>query len=589
MPIALFLALAVLTYAYLYPGSAALFDGRTDTVMSDDTDPATLPFLYDGIISTFHKHPSYLLYGAVYVDNYDPEFGMAQWLPWNERWVVVLLSPFVPIEQISTAFVFIVLMLNAMTMYALARYLLWNRSIASGLAIAWAFCVFTRARAKTHMAMSGTYHLPLIFLGLFLVVRGRSWRSTGFASAAFLLSATVAHYFVTTSLFLSPLFLLFFALQPEMRENWRTLSKRLVVALLPAMAFLAFNFACPVPKEARLSREKSLPAGGENVGGQTHPFLTVYAAHPIDYFSGDISLQQSAKDPNPLRESINNHVLENIGNGNTHERSNGIRWAILILAAAALVGLARGKFKSDSPTQRNLIFFTIFAGITFWLSMGPDFPFAGAGLSYWLHELVSQIRVPSRAGIGVHFALLMMTGFLLASNIRWRKWLQYPGVFPALMIMGYPPLVQDMPMAPMRPKIQSLQRDQGACGAGLYFPFMNQYVVNVPFYQYIQRMRGSDCAVLNTMLNKSRVSFLLQKFPPSIEYLNALPGESATVQNLERLARCVPLTWIVFDAAVPKGWREQTCHQLGWTMYPDLSCVAPNKGAPLQRFPDECG
>jgi len=461
--------------------------------------------------------------------------------------------------------------------------------VSSGLAIAWAFCAFTRARAKVHMAMAGTYHLPLIFLGLFLVVRGTGRKSLFGAAISLLLAATVVHYFLVTSLFLSPLFLVFVAIQPETRADWKRVTKRLIAALLPAMLFLAFNFLKPIPSDVSISREQSFPKGGEYIQGQTHPFLYMFAAHPLDYLGSDISLQNQATDPNPLRQQINEHILRGLGNGNSHERTNGIRWLLLIFSLAAIVALARGRFKDEPALRVNTLYFTVFAALTFWLSQSPDFPFPKWGLSYWLHELVSQVRVPSRAGINVHFAAIMLTGLFLSSKVKWRKWVLLPGVFPLLMIAGYPPLLQNIPMAQVRPVYTELQRDRGGCGAGLYFPFVNSYALTDLNYHFMQRMRGSDCVILNAMSTPKRLQYLLGKFPPDLAYLNRLPTDEETPRNLELLARCVPLTWIAFDPGVPALWREQMCRRLGWNMNADLTCIAPDKTLPLQRFPDECG
>jgi hypothetical protein len=259
---------------------------------------------------------------------------------------------------------------------------------------------------------------------------------------------------------------------------------------------------------------------------------------------------------------------------------------ILILAGAACVYLVRGRFHHDPRTRDNLLFFALFAGFTFWLSLSPDSPVKGIGPSLWLHSLISQIRVPARAGIQVHFALLMMTGFLLSSTIRWRKYLLYPGVFPALMIAGYPPLVQNIPLAPVRPAFTALQN--GTCGAGLYFPFVNGNFDAIDLYHVMQRMRGTDCAVLNNMSTPSRIAYLAELFPPRMDYINRLPYDQKTVSELERLVHCVPLSWIVFDPAVVKDWREEMCRRLGWRLNPDLSCVSPNKGAPISTYPEAC-
>jgi len=587
-----FVLLVLLAYAYLYPGSQALIDQRTDTVMSDDTDPATLPYQYGNLIKVWEEHPSRLFLGTVYYEGHDPEFGMAYWMPWCERWIVLFWSNFFPVEQLSTALIFTLMLLNGLCMYGLARYLDWNISVSSGLALAWAFCAYTRARAKVHGAMVGIYHLPLLFLGLFLVTRGKGRKSLLGAAACFLGAVTAATYYIMNSLFLAPFFLLFLVFQPEARQNPKRVSARLAVALLPAMLFLAFNYFKTIPSDARMSTAQSYPQGGEIADGSTHPYLYYYAAHPIDYLGGDISLHNIPDDPSPARQWINEKIIDSIRGtpSNTHERTNGIRWSLLIIAAAALVFLALGRFKDDKITKNNLIFFTLFALFTFWLSLSPDVPFKSMGPSLWLQSLVHQMRVPSRAGINVNFAVLMIVGFFLAGKIRWRKLVYLPGVFPLLMVAGYPPLVQNMPMAPIRPPYTELLRDKGECGAGMYFPFVSFYQAGNIEYILLQRMRGSDCKILNAMMNVNRVKFLLQRFPPAYDYLRQLDhDQTRTAETLERYARCVPLTWLIFDGATPQQWREDLCHRLGWTLYPDLTCVSPNKGQPLQRYPDDCG
>ncbi|MEK7356277.1 MAG: hypothetical protein AAB250_07495, partial [Bdellovibrionota bacterium] len=183
-----------LTYFYLYPGSQAIVDGRIDTMISDGTDPAPLPYAYDQMVQTWHEKPHRLFFGAVHIDAADPQYGANFWFPWNERLAVILGSYFFPIEQLYGVMLFGLLLMNALCMYLLGRYLGWARTISFGLALAWGFSCYTRARAKVHGSLAGIYHLPLIFLGLYLVVRGRSKRSLALAALALLGAATVAHY-----------------------------------------------------------------------------------------------------------------------------------------------------------------------------------------------------------------------------------------------------------------------------------------------------------------------------------------------------------------------------------------------------------
>jgi hypothetical protein len=364
-----------LTYLYLYPGSEALFEQSKDLVLSDDTDTVPVPYSYDAILQTWKEHPSRFFYGTVYVEKGDPERGIAQWMPWSERWIVLFMSNFFVLEQLSSALVFALLLINFFAMYGLARYLKWNPWVAVGLGLAWAFNPFTRARAKVHMAMTGTYHLPLIFLGLFLLARGKSWRSAVAASLAFLLAMTTVHYFIVTVLFLSPMFLFFLFLQKEtqqaLRDNWKKFAWRSCIAFLPAILFLGFNYKFTVPSDVKMAVAESYPSSGKAAEGETHPYLTYYASKPIDYLTGDLSLVWNFTF-NPLLEGLTQHVVETLDSGNTHERSNGIRWVLIALAVFSLVNLLRRKYSLQDSVGRNTSYFFVLATVAFWLSLSPD-------------------------------------------------------------------------------------------------------------------------------------------------------------------------------------------------------------------------
>lgn len=583
------LLLIGLGYAYLYPGSAALFEGRTDVVMSDDTDASGMPHVYDKVRQIWLEHPSWLLYGSLYLTDLDPSGGLSYWMPWCERILALLLSPFFVLEQLTTAVSFALMLLSGLSMFALARYLRWPYALAVGLAIAWAFCPFNLARAKVHVAMTALFHLPLIFLALFKLARERTWRSVAIAAVLLLLATTTVHYFLITTLFLSPGFLVFFGLQPEVRAAGRKAWGRLALAVAPALAFLALSFAFPLPPAA--DHEHAYPRTGETRDGSLHPFLTIFAARPIDYLGGDIALRNVPTDSNPLRELVNGSILGNLEGGNSHERTNGIRWSILALAVLALFTARR------SPQRREIWFFGAFGIFAFWLASSPDFPIGGLGPSGWLYHLVSQIRVPSRAGLNVHFACLMLAGFWIAAR-QPRAWIL--AAFPVLMVLDYPPLVQAMPMSQMRPAYEELKREHGACGVGMYFPFVDSWHLEVLYYHFIQRTRGSDCGLLNGMQSPAHTMPLVERFPPSMDYLatldvNASKRGPAGLDNrylataqLRRLAECVPLSFIAFDEHVPQAWRNETCASLGWKMNADLTCVSPRKGQPLAKLPHTC-
>lgn len=589
--VAVILILLGLSYAYLYPGSEALLEGRTDIVMSDDTDPANLPYFYDQILKIRNESPSDLLYGAVYLRAGDPERGLPYWMSWNERLAVLIGSPFTPIEQLPTFVVMLFIILSGLAMYILARSWNWGFCISMGLSLSWAFCAYTRARAKVHNAFTGTYHLPLIFVALTLIASQRNRRSLVAAALCLLTASTVSYYYILSTLFLSPLFLLFLLADRNWRSEWKIIFSRLTLAVLPSLLFLGLSFTFALAPGSRIQRAEALPKTGEAPGWDVHPFLDWYAARPGDYLSGDLSLESRGADWNPLRQMVNESILSDLGYGNAHERTNGIRWIILFFAALAIASCALPHFREKfEPRERAFIlFFSIFLAAAFWLSLSPKMFSPWLSPAYWLHSVFSQVRVPSRAGIVVHFCSLILAGLLLNALARRSSrgtWLI--ALFPVLVIADYPP-VGEMPMAKMREAYTNLQRSSGACEVGLYFPYIHPEYTSVAFYHFQQKLRGSDCQYLNGLLSPQRSQWLWQRFPATPEFVKSLPTNLTARIQLLKVARCVPLNFIVFAPAVPQDWAADVCRELGWALSPDGSCVAQKKNRQLQRYPDECG
>lgn len=582
------LGIILLAYLYLYPGLNPIFTGEKNIVMSDNTDPAGLPFQYEKMLRVWQEHPSRFFLGSIYSDSEDPTQGTAYWMSWSERGLLLFNSYFLPLEQISTGIVFCLLLVNALAMYLLCRYLKWDRWISYGLAIAWTFCAFMRARAKVHMSMIGTYHVPLIFLGLFLVIRGKTWRSLVGAMACFLVAVTTIHYFIVTSAFLSPFFLAFVGIQPEFRAAWKKVSLRLIGAAIPAILFLVFNLTFTIPSNVRMSAQNAIPETGKTADGGLHKFLFYYAAHPIDYLTGDLSLERKANDLNPLRFLINDYVLSNMTESNPHERTNGIRWSILLISIGLVVALLLKKVPRTNFETRNIFFFAIFAAFAFWLSLPPDWPFANIGPSGWLYRLVPQIRVTNRAGILTHFSLLMIVGYFFASSFqtRWKKYLLIPAVFPTLMILDYPPLIQNMPMATIENVYSSLPPSPQTCGVGIYLPYISSWT-DVAFYHFRQRLRGTDCWTLNSMGGAPQ-QYLTDRFPPTVDFVQAADRVPQIRDSLIQLVNCVPLSWIVFDGSLSPIWAQAVCSELGWKLNPDRTCTAPAFKLWQDRFVERC-
>ncbi len=276
----LFLALGIV---YLYPGLGPLFSKSTTQVMSDGTDPVTLPFAYESVLKTAYENPLELFYGAVPTKVYDAPEGTAIWMPWNEKFLALFSSLLVPTEQISTAVVWLLLTITGLCFFALGRSLDWPKTLSLALSICWAFNTFTHARAKVHMAMVGLYFLPLIFLGLVLLVKRKDHKAIFFAALCFLGAAMSLHYFLILSAIFSPFFLWFYFLKPETRTQWKQNSVRLTFAVLPAILLLLWCLTHPVPEAILKNRASVLPKTGEikNAEG-VHPFVITYASHAID-------------------------------------------------------------------------------------------------------------------------------------------------------------------------------------------------------------------------------------------------------------------------------------------------------------------
>ncbi len=582
-----------LGYFYLLPGSEALLENRQDVVLSDGTDAASLPGAYDQLLRVWKSNPGRLLYGAVYINSTEPDNAWAYATPWNERWIVVLTSYFFTVEQLSTAFTFALLLLNGLAMYALARYCRWSVGLSSALGIVWAFNCYTRARAKVHMALAGIYHLPLIFLGLLLVVRGKGWKSLVGAMVAFLIAGTVAHYYIFTCMFLSPFFLAFVFIQPEFKERRRQILRRLAVAVVPVLIFLAGNYLFILPKDSPIAGESILKAGIAKEGEQDNfiLYLKVFHAKALDFFAGDIALHNSPEDLNPLRELVNASILNDLGMSNSHERTNGVRWSLWLFAIAGVVCVLVPKLRRVVGNQgysANVIFFMCFGLFTFWMALSPDVLFENSGPSYWLFSIFKKIRVTSRAGIQVHFALVMLAGLYLSRLQFGRRWIHLPGVLATLMVLDYYP-VQAMPTARVYPAYTDLGRDTGECGVGLAFPYVNpNFYAPVQGYYLMQRLRGSDCPSLNFTSTMSRSRWLAELFPPTDEFLASLTTSQVAQNQLLTLAHCVPLNWIAFHQAVPTDWARAVCGTLGWTLTSDGLCLPPKRTRLLVRYPEQC-
>ena len=122
----------------------------------------------------------------------------------------------------------------------------------------------------------------------------------------------------------------------------------------------------------------------------------------------------------------------------------------------------------------------------------------------------------------------------------------------------------------------------------MFFPYINPWTVGLDHYGMVQRMRGSDCPILNQMSDPKKVSALLNVFPPSGDLIERLSKSEIHTLRLRRLAECLPLNWLVFHPAVPEPWAVSACHRLGWRYFADGSCVAPIRDRPVKGNVLDC-
>jgi hypothetical protein len=589
----------------VHPGETAMLEGRTDIVMSDGTDASTLPYQYSLLRSTWRTTPTHLLYGAVPAATLGAPEGFALWIPWIERSVVVALGPLFPVEQLSTVLVVVLMVLDGLAMYLLGRYLGWSRSLAIAIAIAWAFNPTTRGRAKVHMSLVGTFHVPLVFLGLLLAAKGKGWRSIAAAAACFAAAATVAHYYLVTLTFLVPWLLVYLLVSAGPSSRWLRVGLRTAAAAVPAVMFVGWSYLKPLPPDFIKPGTVVTPSTGEVQGGEPHPFMTKFAARPIDYLTGDVGI--GITDWNPIRSSLSLGVLLDMSGGFGHERANGIRWIVWALALAGVVTAFRQRESALWPrnARRELFALALFGAFAFWLSLSPNVPVVKAGPSYWLYSLVPQIRVPSRAGIYAQFAVLMLAGlffhrfFELATSpdregqrtqsrppARRFGWIAKPAILPLLMVVEFPPFLQPMPMTAIEPAYAALQHEP--CGAGLRFPYVSGDWQLGPYYTFLQRMRGSNCQTLNAASPTRRDAWFLGTIGQQPQTISALRPESELVTRLTSLADCVPMTWVAFDSGVPLAVQQQWCASRRWTLSPDGVCRAPVLAGDTIKNPEEC-
>lgn len=553
---------------YLQPASTNLLAGKTSTFLGDGGgDPQTLPFYDSQIVETFRKHPSYLLYGAVYSPQTLAPVGVPMWVPWIERIVVVFVSFFtMDASRLIAIVAWMLMSLSAICFYGYARSMKWSPALSLTLALCWAFNPFTRARIDAHVALAATYYLPLVFWGLELAKQaapetGKSRRNTLIFAALAIVGATMAaHYFVVSLLFLSPFCALYFFLTRDRSVSWKRNTVTLLVAAIPGVLFLGWNILKAVPSGVLPEGESAVP-----VNDQTQ-ILYDLAARPQDYLGGDVRFGDD--DWNPLRAAVNVFITHP-NRMNSAECANGIRWALLLIVLVGGVSLlfprVRKRFEREAKLQLVALF--AFGLMAFLLSMPPNFIKIGGvelGPSRLAFKIIRNFRCPCRVGPSVHFAVLVMAGTFLHQWAKgtWfevqaaRRTMVFGFVLP-LVLLDYPP-AKPLIMASMRrPRVElepaHLRKDPVGCGMGMYIPAPNGWEWDTR----TQEFYGTSCRIMDPP-----ASLLLRK------------------DDVTSVARCAKLSWIVYSGA--PSLLDEVCGELGWDRVSKDSCRSPQTIPPAR-------
>lgn len=588
------LSLGVAGRFYLAPASDMMWAGDRTHLMSNGGDATVLPFAYDVIRSAGHQSLRNLLYGSIYNPRIGPPNGSGMWVPWIERWIVVILGGVVPLEAMPTAIVWILMVLAGLSFYAFARVEAWPRLLAFALALAYAFNAYTRARAVVHAGLVAIYCLPLIFVALRWIKRDPKPKRLAVAAALLVFSMWTAHYYLLMLVAISPLFIWFQLREdevtPEPVQKRARLARLLALTLAaaPAIAFLAWNYLKPLAPGTPRTRTAIPPTDVADL------YMRWYAATPVDYVAHDLAL--GADDLIPLRHLANERILAaGWDGGNVWEHANGIRWSILVpfllLMVAMCVPVCRRWLRASvrDPNWRKLSYWSVFAALMFWCSLAPQSLRVydhDIGASAWVHALFPEFRVPSRFGPFFHFGVLALVGTYVAAHWeryfghaapRWRRAL--PCVLPLIMVLDYSPL---QPVAIDRtypPRFDLVSAGAGRCGVGIHFPYSAGAgtAEELEWYRAMQQMRETGCRNLQQpFANEFHKHLYYGIGTPAFNNANqSSSAKRSLIDRFVRFARCARLDWVLFRERVPEQWRSELCRQLKWKRVAPDACSSP--------------
>src|SRR5262245_13260037 len=207
-----------------------------------------------------------------------------------------------------------------------------------------------------------------------------------------------------------PLLVWFFLRDLDRGERWRGLL-RLAIAAAPAILFLGWNLVATTPPELRAKKAVYKPPILDN-------WVYEFGARPSDYVVGDIAEDpERVRDWNPLRRKVSAWAQKNVAPSNPHERSNGIRWTLLLgfVAVAAALAAPRARRRLPALLRHEAVFYVVFTICAFLMSLPPsDIHLeTNLGPARYVHALFPHFRVPCRYGVFVHFGVLATVGWAL--------------------------------------------------------------------------------------------------------------------------------------------------------------------------------
>ncbi|MBS2019068.1 MAG: hypothetical protein JST00_39740 [Deltaproteobacteria bacterium] len=576
-------------FVWFQPATLFLLKRDATTAIGDGTDSITIPWQYRVIVDTFWSSPGRLAFPGIYSDQVTAPEGHALFVPYSERALVLFFAPLMRTDLMPTAVVWAYVVLSGVAMYACGRLLGWQRTIALAIALAWAICPFTRARAVVHNAMVGVFFAPMVIAGL-RVVAG-SPRKLGWSarmdlvvgSLLFLGAVTAAHYYLLMLVGFSPaLIALYLSLLPRGAEKLRAVG-RLFVAALPSLALLLWTRVMPMaPADAR--RVAEAPQNAAEVAKEADKFLHWYAARAEHFVAGDVRFGD--RDWNPWRRAVTRRILAHTNNA--HEQTNGIRWIVLGSAGALALAMTQRRLRRKlTADERKLATYALLTGgAAFLLSFAPDglrYYDTEIGPSKYFAKVFPQFRVANRMGLLVHFGALLCTGVLVSALVRRRSSRSRAtlgGALLAVVALEYLPL-HPVVMTAIPRAWADLPPKDGPCGTGMQVPYASWEADESRYYRAQTELRGTSCKLLHGGYLTRQDDLLRGSFSQSAY----TPEDRA---RSVAFARCAGLSWVQFGPETPEDFKRSYCADLGWAFVRPDACRAPVASIAPARNALEC-